>query len=349
MVVKSGSCSSMFPFGTRGIISIKWTKDNWESPWEKPSVPFFVLVLIWKIRSILVKHAAAPLQHQISVFFIFFCGFWTETNSRCFPIFIRRLNCYGIIRTDRKCFLSTVGQDGVRLQKWNGSDPATVEGGHVLSWNVLKSRMLCVQVLHDGLPAAGLWVRRGADLPRVGGNLVGAAQLLGTGTAHLAGLQTQSLVLQIAHKASTKTWVYRLCRHSLNRAQAAVSRTGSVKLKKPYRASYLYMQKPLELVPHTGRNCQRTPLQGYFACICGRSFDKKDRAGWTGNASDRPCPPTRLRCWLISVRTSTLYCLLAWMQIPGFRLSCICYHPLFFFFFFAPQVLFAIRTQINAG
>lgn len=46
------------------------------------------------------------------------------------------------------------------------------------------------------------------------------------------------LVLQIAHKASTKTRSHCTCRHSLNKAQTAVSRTGSVKFKSGFLFVY---------------------------------------------------------------------------------------------------------------
>lgn len=46
---------------------------------------------------------------------------------------------------------------------------------------------LRVQVLHDGLPASRLRVCGRADLPGVGGNLLGAPQLFGAGKAEQRG------------------------------------------------------------------------------------------------------------------------------------------------------------------
>lgn len=64
-----------------------------------------------------------------------------------------------------------------------------------------------------------------------------------------SGLLNCSAQVQLAcrHKSSTKTCIYR---HSLNKPQTAVSRTSFVKFKEPYRASYLFMEMPLERPAH---------------------------------------------------------------------------------------------------
>lgn len=91
--------------------------------------------------------------------------------------------------------------------------------------------LVCDQVLHDGLPASGLWVCSGADVPRVRGNLLRAPQLLSTSTSPDESFSTivkyHSARNVVFLLVAQRKWVIHLCNMQMLQHTACGENKGS--------------------------------------------------------------------------------------------------------------------------